>query len=132
MAVTLLFTCLQSVTWQDQSIKTTGIFVLMIHKMFQFCLYKATGRRVYSWWLSYNAWCIRNITINSINVFNEVLSEATAKLNGPQKCSRVSNVIYNRKEKCKCSSLQMFLFSISNPKDLTRWDHPSVLGWQRL
>lgn len=65
--------------------------------------------------------CIRNITINSINVFYEVLFEATAKLNGPQKCSRVSNVIYNRKEESEsCSSLQMFLFNISNPKDLTR------------
>lgn len=41
-------------------------------------------------------------------------------INEPQKYSRVSNVIYTRKEEYKsCSSLQMFLFNISDPEDLT-------------
>lgn len=37
-----------------------------------------------------------NITINSIIVFYEVLAEMTARLNEPQWCSSVSNVISNR------------------------------------
>lgn len=65
-------------------------------EIIQFYLYKTTEGGVYKWKDIINEYGTGNITINSIIVFYEMLAEMTIRLNAPQWCSRVSNVLSNR------------------------------------